>query len=95
MKRTLAGMIEAGEPLIQQALDALRYYHEAEAGGSSAEEIERLRLIAESLCQAVTDYQPRSLGAPSGTPHSKKRGAKLGQVVRQTMPSSANYSLLA
>ncbi|MGF6591064.1 hypothetical protein [Pseudomonas sp. 2835] len=69
MKRTLAGMIEAGEPLIQQALDTLRCYHEAEAGGSSAEEIERLRLIAESLCQAETDYQLRSLGTPSGTLH--------------------------
>lgn len=65
MKRILAGMIEAGEPIIQQALDALRCYLEAEADGSSAEEVERLWLTAESVCQAVTDYQLRSLVPPS------------------------------
>lgn len=69
MKRTLEGMILAGEPLIQQAVDALRQYHQAEDAGAAPEEIERLRLLAESLFQAVTDYQLRALGGPSETLH--------------------------
>jgi len=52
-------MVEAGEPLIQQAVAAMRQYHEAEAAGQPAEEVERLRLLAESLFQAVSDYQLR------------------------------------
>ncbi|MCO7597524.1 MULTISPECIES: hypothetical protein [Pseudomonas] len=62
MKRTLEGMILAGEPLMQQAIDALRRYHEAEESGAALEEVERLRLLAESLYQAVTDYQLYALG---------------------------------
>lgn len=60
MKRTLKGIVEAGEVLIQQAIDAQRVYQEAEAAGSPSEDVERLRLLAESLYQAVTDYQLRS-----------------------------------
>ncbi|MCO7515683.1 hypothetical protein NJF44_10835 [Pseudomonas guariconensis] len=62
-------MILAGEPLIQQAVDALRQYHQAEDAGAAPEEIERLRLLAESLFQVVTDYQLRALGGPSETLH--------------------------
>lgn len=62
MKRTLEGMILAGEPLMQQAIDALRRYREAEDSGAASEEVERLRLLAESLYQAVTDYQLYALG---------------------------------
>lgn len=58
-KRTFIGMVEAGEPLIQQAIDAMRRYHEAQDYGAPAEEVERLRLLAESLFQAVSDYQLR------------------------------------
>lgn len=69
MKRTLQGMIEAGEPLMQQALDALRCYHEAEAAGEPPEVIERLRLLAEYLFRAVSDYQLRSVGGCVPTLH--------------------------
>ncbi len=62
MKRTIEGMIEAGEPLIREAIEALRAYHNAQDAGGSVEEIERLRLIAESSFQAVTDYQLYALG---------------------------------
>ncbi|MEX5340453.1 hypothetical protein [Pseudomonas sp. I2] len=55
-------MILAGAPLMQQAIDALRRYHEAEDSGAASEEVERLRLLAESLYQAVTDYQLYALG---------------------------------
>nr|WP_205299990.1 hypothetical protein [Pantoea sp. Tr-811] len=59
-------MVEAGEPLIQQAVDAMRQYHEAEAAGQPPEEVERLRLLAESLFQAVSDYQLRVMAKARG-----------------------------
>lgn len=43
MKRTIQGLADAGEPLIQEAIAALRDYHQAQAEGSPAAEIERLR----------------------------------------------------
>ncbi|HDS1709458.1 hypothetical protein [Pseudomonas putida] len=58
-KRTFIGLVEAGEPLLQQAVDALRDYHQAQDRGAPADEVERLHLLAESLFQAVTDYQLR------------------------------------
>jgi hypothetical protein len=65
-KRTFIGMVEAGEPLIQQAIDAMRLYHEAQDYGAPSEEIERLRLLAESLFQAVSDYQLRAVAKARG-----------------------------
>lgn len=62
MKRSIEGMILAGEPLINEALDDMRAYHSAQDSGASAEEVERLRLIGESSFQAVTDYQLYALG---------------------------------
>jgi hypothetical protein len=59
-------MVEAGEPLIRQAFDAMRHYHEAEAAGQPAEEVERLRLLAESLFQAVSEYQLRVVATARG-----------------------------
>ncbi|TLP57289.1 hypothetical protein FEM01_16885 [Pseudomonas mosselii] len=69
MKRTLQGMIEAGEPLMPQAIEALRVYHEAATAGLGRDDIERRRLLAESLYQAVSDYQLRALGGFSATLH--------------------------
>lgn len=60
VKKTLEGVVEAGAPLILQAIEATRAYHQAEAEGRPIAEIERLRLIADSLYQAVTEYQLRS-----------------------------------
>ncbi len=51
------------------AVDAMKRYHEVQASGESAEEVERLRLIAESQFQAVTDYQLKALGGPAGPVH--------------------------
>lgn len=65
-KRTFIGLIEAGEPLIQQAIDAMREYHQAQDSGAPVEEIERLRLLAESLFQAVSDYQLRAVAKARG-----------------------------
>ncbi len=65
-KRTFIGMVEAGEPLIQQAVDAMREYHQAQDLGALAEEVERLRLLAESLFQVVSDYQLRVIARLRG-----------------------------
>lgn len=65
-KRTFIGMVEAGEPLIQQAVDALREYHQAQDRCAPSEEVERLRLLAESLFQAVSDYQLRVIATMRG-----------------------------
>ncbi|WP_447811286.1 hypothetical protein [Pseudomonas putida] len=64
--RRFVDLVEAGEPLIQQATDAMRRYHEAQDYGAPREEVERLRLIAESLFQAVSDYQMRSVATALG-----------------------------
>lgn len=65
-KRTFIGMVEAGEPLIQQAIDAMREHHRAQDRGAASEEIERLRLLAESLFQMVSDYQFRAIAKARG-----------------------------
>lgn len=65
-KRTFIGMVEAGEPLIQQAVDAMREYHQARDHGAPPEAVERLRLLAESLFQAVSDYQLRVVAKARG-----------------------------
>ncbi|EJT85493.1 hypothetical protein PPS11_08000 [Pseudomonas putida S11] len=51
------------------AVDAMKQYHEAQAAGHPAEEIERLRLIAEAQFQAVNEYQLRALCSHPRTPH--------------------------
>ena len=50
MKRTILGMLDAGETLILQASEAVSRYREAEAAGKPLEEVQLLRLLAESLC---------------------------------------------
>lgn len=69
VKRTLIGMAEAGEPLLRQALEALHQLHEAEDAGVSEPEVERLRLLADSLYQAVNDFQLVNAGQSPSTIH--------------------------
>ncbi len=69
VKRTLIGMAEAGEPLLRQAFEALRQLHEAEDAGVSEPEVERLRLLADSLYQAVIDFQLINAGHSPSTIH--------------------------
>lgn len=57
MNRSIHGIVLAGEQLIQQSIDATRKYHEAKDMGAPAAEVERLKLLADSLYQAVTEYQ--------------------------------------
>ncbi|MDD2048328.1 hypothetical protein [Pseudomonas putida] len=56
--------IAAGEPLMLQAMDAIRQYHEARDSLTPAEEVERLRLKAASLFEAIQEYQLRIFGGP-------------------------------
>ncbi|MEJ3574001.1 hypothetical protein WEU41_07170 [Pseudomonas fragi] len=69
MKRTILGMLDAGETLILQASEAVSRYREAEAAGKPLEEVQLLRLLAESLCQVVTDFQLRAQGVELPTLH--------------------------
>ncbi len=66
-ERTFIGMVEAGEPLIQQAIDAMRRYHQAQDEAWPADEVEKLRQEAEFLFQSVNDYAQRALGGASST----------------------------
>lgn len=62
-------ILPPNHPAYTEAVEAMRRYHEAQDTGAPAIEVERLRLIAESLFQAVTDYQMRAFGKGSGTIH--------------------------
>lgn len=69
MKRAIKGLVDAGEPLILEATAALRRYHDAQEAGESADQVERLRVLAESAYQAVTDYQLYAYGLQPITRH--------------------------
>ena len=51
------------------AVEAMQQYHDALDTGAPAVEVERLRMIAESLFQAVTDFQMKAFGRGDGTVH--------------------------
>ncbi len=69
LKRTLLGMAEADEPLLRQALEAIRAYNDATANNRPPAEIERLRLEADHLYLTVIDYQLYKAGALSESLH--------------------------
>ncbi|WP_338460326.1 hypothetical protein [Pseudomonas sp. TE3-3-F2023] len=58
MKRTLKGRVEAGEPLMRQALRAIRDAQAAEAFGLAKHEVERLQLLADWLYEAQASARP-------------------------------------
>ncbi|WP_371316887.1 IS66 family transposase [Pseudomonas putida] len=49
-------------PAYTEAIEAMRRYHEAQDSDAPATEVERLRLIAESLFQAVAEKALHSIG---------------------------------
>ncbi|GLO40276.1 hypothetical protein PPUN15366_19200 [Pseudomonas putida] len=69
MKRTVLGIAEAGEPLLKQALEAIRAYNQAMAQGRPEAEIERLRVAADHLYQTVVDYQLYKAGTLGESVH--------------------------
>ncbi|WP_369987816.1 hypothetical protein [Pseudomonas xanthosomatis] len=62
MKRTLEGMVRAGEPLLREALEAIRAYHAAQDDGKPPELVESLRIAADCLYRAVVDFQLLEVG---------------------------------
>ncbi|MOA51183.1 hypothetical protein D3C78_1742980 [compost metagenome] len=52
---------------MRQAADALRRYHEARDLLAPSEEVERLRLEAESLFAEVQEYQQKALSGEGAT----------------------------
>ncbi|MCD5981179.1 hypothetical protein [Pseudomonas sp. CDFA 610] len=69
MKRTLEAMIMPGDPLMTQAIDAMKRYHQAQEAGLSEEEVESLRLEAKHLFATVGEYQLAALGYQPLTRH--------------------------
>lgn len=64
-----ASALYPDHPMYSDAVDAMKQFHEAQARGCPAEEIERLRQIAESQFRAVNEYQLRALGCNSRISH--------------------------
>lgn len=61
--------VRVGDPLLREALSAVRRYHEAKDSSAPAEEVNQLWLQADSLMEVVLEYQRRYLGAPSHSYH--------------------------
>ena len=69
MKKDMLAILEPGNPLMTQALDAMKRYYEAQQAKLPDDEIERIRLEAEALFRAVNEFQQRMLGRRSDTVH--------------------------
>lgn len=62
MTRNIESMIMPDDPIMQEAMQALKRYHQAIASKEPRAEIERLRVEAEQQFQAINDYQLAALG---------------------------------
>ncbi|MDY4309476.1 hypothetical protein SOX05_06240 [Pseudomonas putida] len=62
-------MAEAGEPLLQQALQAIRDHRQAVDEGQPADVVERLRIKADHLYQTVIDYKLHKAGTLGQSVH--------------------------
>lgn len=69
MKRTILGMAEAGEPLLRQALQAIRDHQQAVDDGQPTDVVERLRIKADHLYQTIIDYQLYKAGSLDQAQH--------------------------
>ncbi|AVD90015.1 hypothetical protein [Pseudomonas sp. SWI44] len=69
MNNKLPPVLYPDHPMYTDAVTAMKRFHEAQAAGKPAEEVERLRLIAEAQFQAVNEYQLKALGGPAGESH--------------------------
>ena len=63
------GPLPPDDPLVMQAMDALKRVNEAKESGGSPDTPRRLEEEAEALFQALSDYYQRTLGDPPGTLH--------------------------
>ncbi|MBF8644667.1 hypothetical protein IRZ76_06290 [Pseudomonas pudica] len=62
MKRNVASMLMPDDPVMREAIEAMKRYHQAQEAGEADVEVERLRLTAEQLFQSISDYQLAALG---------------------------------
>ncbi|MCE1115281.1 MULTISPECIES: hypothetical protein [Pseudomonas] len=69
MKRDVSKILLPDHQAFSDAIEAMKRYHEARDRGAPLEEVERLKILAESLFQAITDYQLHALGGPGYITH--------------------------
>lgn len=69
MERDLKKMIMPDDPIMLDAVEAMRRFHEAVALHEPEAEIERLRVEAERQFQSINDYQLAALGHQPLTRH--------------------------
>lgn len=69
MNKNIFAILEPGNPLMTQALDAMKRYYEAQEAKLPGEDVERMRLEAEALFRAVNEFQQRMLGRRFDTLH--------------------------
>ncbi|MFF7107252.1 hypothetical protein [Pseudomonas sichuanensis] len=69
MNRDVTKVLLPDHQAFSDAMEALKRYQEAKDFGAPPEEIERLKILAESLFQALNDYQLRVLGGLGCTTH--------------------------
>jgi hypothetical protein len=65
----LIRFLQGDDPLMREAIDALKRYHEAVDASAPEEEVEHLKNEAEALFQAVSDYLVCATGGQAGTLH--------------------------
>lgn len=69
MKRDVTKVLLPDHQAFSDATEAMKCYQEAKDAGASPEEVEHLKILAESLFQAINNYQLRVLGGPDYTNH--------------------------
>lgn len=69
MKRDVTKVFLPDHQAFTAAIEAMKRYQEAMDAGAPPEEVEHLKILAESLFRAINDYQLRVLGGPDYTRH--------------------------
>lgn len=69
MKRDVTKVLPPDHQAFSHAIEAMKRYHEAKDLGAPPEDVERLKVLAESLFQSINDYQLRVLGGPDYRSH--------------------------
>ncbi|WP_422403870.1 hypothetical protein [Pseudomonas sp. GZD-209] len=69
MNRDVTNVLPPDHQAFADAIEAMKRYQEAKDAGAPPEEVERLKILAESLFQAINDYQLQVLGGPGYSSH--------------------------
>ena len=62
MARDLSKILMPDDPIMLEAIESLKRYHQAQASCMPMAEIEKLRLIAEQHFEQISQYQLAALG---------------------------------